>query len=478
MARNYKLWSEKEENKLVELYNAGYTNREITEQLNRNPDSVKHRVQLLKERKLIIGKRRTKTTKENYYHNAHRIIENFKKNKTTEISKENYNLILEVDQNNEADGLTENSRSHYVRYLSDFAKSLKKTSFLKASLSNDVETYIILKQKHLKESSFLSVKSTIKMFYRYLFEKKPTDANVLKIYNFLNKRKRSKTRKFVTDTKEHLTRQEMVKLVASIKGKSTDAIRNRALIACLYDSGARINELLATAVKDCNADEKVPKFFLPISKTEPRNSNMLNFSLPYLMDWIKTHEYWNNKEAPVFYSMSTSNYGDPITAGAVGQILRRALKISGIKKKITLHGLRHSKAYHMAEDGMLISEANKLFGWGRTSGMFHYYSSVKDKEVEFKELERANKLTPEQLEERKQERNAFVMKTCMRCKEKILPNQFVCGKCGLSIDKNIASQELDHYKTLQDQIKELQESVRFMGMRRVGYKKVVKKKLG
>lgn len=469
--RNYKLWSEKEEAKLVELYNAGLTNKEIMAQLNRNKDSVNHRIRLLKERKEIVGKRRTKSSEENYYHNAMRIIENFKKEKPKEVTKENYDLILGIDQSNEADGLRFNSRSHYIRYLREFSTFIGKTSLLKVSLSEQLQPYLIKRQKELKETAFQSIKSTIKITYKMFLEKYPNNTNLNKIYNFLNKRKRSKGRRVEAEEKDHLSRKEMVQLVSGIKGKSMDAIRNRALISCLYDSGARINELLATSVKDCKVDERVPKFWLPMSKTEPRNSNMLKFSLPYLLEWIKVHEYWNNKDAPVFYSMSTSNYGDPLTAGAVGQILRRILKISGIKKKITLHGLRHSKAYHCAEEGMSVSEANKLFGWGRTSGMFHYYSTVKDKELEIKELERANKLTPEQIEARQQERNAFVMKKCPRCKEDILPNQFVCGKCGLSANKEIASDELKEFKDMQQRMKEMEITLMKLAKKEIDSKK-------
>ena len=229
------------------------------------------------------------------------------------------------------------------------------------------------------------------------------------------------------------------------------------MIAVTYDSGARISEVLAVTQKDTKADEKVPRLWLPISKTKTRYCNMLKFSLPYLMDWIKIHEYWDNEDAPLFYSLSTSNYGEPILRARAGQILSRAMKISKIDKKISLHSLRHSKAFHMAEERMLISEANKLFGWAKTSGMFHYYSAIADKELELKELERAGKLTPEQIEERKLERNAFHLKSCLRCHESVTPDQFACPKCGISLRKETAQKEIASENKINDMAKQMED---------------------
>jgi len=457
--RTYNQWNEKEEAKLIELYNQGLSNKELEEQLNRNKNSISHRIAILKQQKILIKQRKIKTNGDAYNNTPNNIIENFKARKLKtrhadtklgKISDDNYKLILNMDQRNQADGLRYYSRSNYIRYLNEIALILKNKSFLNADLEQDIQPHLIKRKKELKDSAYRPIESCLKEFISYLLEKHPEKQNLIEIYNFLNKKRRSRTKAAEPEEKEHLNRTEIVKLIAGIKGKDAEAIRDRALLSVLYDSGARISELLAVTKKNTHTDANVPKLYLPISKTIPRDSNMLKFSLPYLLEWIKVHEFWNDDKAALFYSLGTSNYGEPLKSSRAGQILRRALKIAKINKKITLHSLRHSKAYHCAEEGMMVGEANRLFGWSRTSGMFHYYSTASNKEIEQKELERAGKLTQEETEARKKERNAFVVKNCLKCGEPAKPDQFVCSRCGLALNRQAAQNELQQQKKIEE----------------------------
>lgn len=465
MEKTQNYWSEKEEAKLIELYKQGLTDFEICEQLNRGKPSVSHRIQLLKERQLILSKRRISSNKDSYFSAANKIIENFynkgmrtrHKGSDRHILEENWQLIKAMDERNITDNLTENTRSNYIRHLLDWGRYLDKRSWFKVELKDVEEYFRFLQTKYKSQNSIQGHRSAIKGFYQFLAEKYGQE-NIRDIWTFLNRKKRGKVRIAAAQDKEHLTRQEVVKLVSAIRGNSLESIRNRALIACMYDTGSRINELLAVLQQHTKYNDAVPRLWLPISKTQPRYSHMLKFSLPYLMEWIKVHEFWQDENAPLFYSMSSSNYGDSLKAGMAGMVLRRALRISGIKKKISCHSLRHTKAFHSAEEGMMVSEANKLFGWSKTSGMFHYYSQVSEKELEMKEQERAGKLTPEQLTERKNERNAFVMKHCLRCHHETTPDQLICGNCGLALNKQVAEQQMYEVKiTKQDMAKQMQE---------------------
>lgn len=462
MTHTIQKWKEAEEAKLIELFNLGLTNNEICEQLGRSKDSVAHRISLLKQNRELNGKRRTKTSKQVYNSTAMRIIENFKNRKlktkhkigngTLDISNENHDLILNMDKRNEADGLAANSRSNYIIHLRSFALRLGQKSLLKATRDSEIMPYMTELQKRLKPSAYNPHKSTLKFFYNKMYQENPDNKELGVIAAYLNQKKRSRTQAEEAEEKEHCSKQEIVKLVSAIKGNDKRSIRDRAIIACLYDSGARLSEFVAVSKKDTVHDAKVPYLHLPISKTKPRNSHMLNFSMPYLEAWVKAHEFWNGDNPPLFYSMSTANYGDPIAQQMITLILRRALRLSKIGKRITPHSLRHSKAYHMALEGMLPSEANARFGWGRSSAMFNYYTRLNDREMKLRELERAGKLTKEQLEERKQERNAFVSTSCKRCHTKILPDQFVCPKCGLAKNKQIAEVELKNQKESQDRL--------------------------
>ena len=464
--KDYKKWSEAEDNKIIELYGNGLTNNEIAEQMNRSYAAISHRIQLLNKTKELNKTRRKKTAKEEYYQIAANLIESFKNKKhktrhkvaksTTDITEDNYNMILRIDGKNEADSLSLNTRANYISNLRLFAYWLKKKSFKDCNL-DIVEDYL----RHLqnkKPQTIASHKSNLKYLFTKIQEETPSQ-DVMQIVAKLSEKKRAKNGGSETEQKEHLSKVELVKLISGIKGDDLMAKRDRALLSVLYDCGSRIGELLAVRKKNTHIEGKLPKLFLPVSKTETRDSHLLNFSLPYLTEWLKVHEFWDNDESPLFYSRCVGNYGNTITAHAVRKILKRALRISEIKKNITLHGLRHTKAYHSAIEGMTPSEANKLFGWKRQSNMFTYYSAMAKDEIELRELERKGELTPEQLEERKQERNAFVSSKCNRCHTLILPDQFVCSKCGLSKNKEVAKIEIKKEEKANQEISDLQKQM-------------------
>lgn len=467
--KGHKRWTEREEAKLIELFNQGLTNKEICEQLNRDKNSITHRIQLLKERKEINGTRRSRTSEEVYNSNADRIINNFKAKKlktkhkiaesTAKISEANHKAILWLDQLNESQSLAKNSRANYIIHLRQFGLYLGKKQFKDVDLEKDIIPYISKLKANLQETGWKPHWSNLKFFYNQLAIKHP-EAKLSRVTAYFNTKSRGRKKNGNEDKiPEHLSKIELVKIISGIKGKDSRAIRDRALISVLYDTGARLSELIAVTKDNCFLDGNTPYIHLPISKTRPRNSPLLNFCLPYLNEWIKVHEFWNQDNSPLFYSMSTANYGEPIAQAMAGLIVRRARRISGIKRKITPHTLRHSKVYHLAtaEKPLIPAEANKLFGWGKTSNFYNYYSQARESEIKARELEAAGKLTPEQLEARKQERNAFVSTSCNRCHTKILPDQFVCPKCGLAKNKKVQEIQVKERKESEDKITNLQK---------------------
>jgi len=88
--------------------------------------------------------------------------------------------------------------------------------------------------------------------------------------------------------------------------------------------------------------------------------------------------------------------------------------------------------------------------------MYIYYTKLSEGEIRTRELERAGQLTPEQIEERKLERNAFKLKRCMRCSyEDITPDMAVCPRCSLALNEKIAEAELKKEKEMQAKIDDI-----------------------
>jgi len=461
--KTQKIWREKEEVKLKELYEAGLTLPKIAEQLGRTKNSVSHRIHLLKEQMELTLRRRKTELKDIYYNTSNKEINKFKERqaKYKELSKDNYNLIGEYDKENELAGLTPTSRAGLIHDLALFGVYIKNKRLIELKVC-DIEDYITHLKKRLSESSIRTHKSRIKGLYRYLVDKHGESKNILLVFNYLDKKRRGrKIDNGAVEAKPRLTKREIVKLVSAIKGNDKQAIRDRAIVASLYDCGSRCSEFIAIRNKDAQIDGKFPHYYLPMSKTKPRDSHILNFSLPYVMEWKKQHEFIDNQESAFFYSLSSSNYGEAVTDRTIALVLKKAQRIAGIKKTISPHIFRDSKAVHCAESGMTSAEANLLFGWGRGSSMFNYYSTISQNALRLREMERAGKLTEEQVQELKDERNAFVSRKCARCGKTSRPDEFVCSNCGLSLNKaeaeKVLTKENKEFGEMRQEMGEMKE---------------------
>lgn len=78
--------------------------------------------------------------------------------------------------------------------------------------------------------------------------------------------------------------------------------RDKAMIALLYESAARIGELLSMRVKDVQFDEYGAVIWLPRSKTKRRKLRVV-YSVPYLSMWLSVHLLRDNPEAALFISL-------------------------------------------------------------------------------------------------------------------------------------------------------------------------------
>lgn len=175
---------------------------------------------------------------------------------------------------------------------------------------------------------------------------------------------------------------------------SANNIRDKAFIYTLYSSGCRISEILNLKIKHITFDEYSPIIVVGFSenakKTGSRRIRLID-KQGFLKMWLDSHPLKDNPDAYVFISLSYKTRFNnqtidasklkPMKYQVVANIFKTILKKSGLKKKITFHILRKSRASHLA--GKLTEfQMDKMFGWKIGSDVPQIYVAMSGRDID------------------------------------------------------------------------------------------------
>lgn len=160
---------------------------------------------------------------------------------------------------------------------------------------------------------------------------------------------------------EPLTRAEVEALVAKCSPTSNYGIRNAALIVTLYRSGLRCAEALSLLPKDLNAEQRTITV-LRGKGHRPRVVAMDDWGWSRLSQWMdRRRQIGLDGKHPVFCTIGQRG-GKPLVRPYVAAVLRRLAKAAGVEKRVHAHGLRHSFASEMAQEGAPVPAIADLLG--------------------------------------------------------------------------------------------------------------------
>ncbi len=331
------------------------------------------------------------------------------------ISQHNKDLIMEYHRTCLIEGLSVAKTERYIydafRLAIDFKRELDKAT------EEDLKT-VVADLENRKWS--LHTKYTFKIGLRKFF--KMIDG--ITEYGESPKRlkwMKTNLKKCQTKLPEDLINEEDVE--AMVRNASCD--RDKALIACLYESGCRIGELGSMKIRDVRFDEK-GAILQVFGKTGSRIVRIVQ-SAPYLLTWINNHP---SREREDFIWISEQK--DLLSDSRITAIIKGCAKKAGIKKRVWCHGFRHARATHLA--GYLTeSQMKSYLGWTAGSDMAGVYVHLNGKDLD-KAIMKMNGI---KIEEEKKD-SILQIKECIRCK---MPNEYTnkfCKKCGFILDKEEA----------------------------------------
>jgi site-specific recombinase XerD len=173
--------------------------------------------------------------------------------------------------------------------------------------------------------------------------------------------KRSERRSFV----HYMTVEGIKFLLEQIPVNTKEGRRNLALLALLYDSGARVNEIIDLSPSSLNLNK--PCYITLLGKGNkkrivPLQNEQVRLLVSYMKETHLDNPAYNQR--PLF----ANNRGEKLTNSGVTYILNlyannaRILKPELIPEKISPHTLRHSKAMHLLQSGVNLVYIRDILG--------------------------------------------------------------------------------------------------------------------
>ena len=136
-------------------------------------------------------------------------------------------------------------------------------------------------------------------------------------------------------------------------------LRNRALMATLYDTGMRISEALALTREDV-LDGRLSRLRLTATKNgKPRTVFLSDESRRLIRDYVA--ERTDSVYAPLFASHGR-DAGTSITPAHAWHLVKQAARAEGLYDNTSPHSLRHRRAQDLLDEGMPLEWVATLLG--------------------------------------------------------------------------------------------------------------------
>jgi len=168
-----------------------------------------------------------------------------------------------------------------------------------------------------------------------------------------------------------LTREDLARLL-----EACPTARGRAFIMTLYESGARIGELLNLRRSDVELDAYGVILNLD-GKTGRRRVRLVE-SVAYLKRWLD--EIRNDAPDAVYVWFGVSEK-EPSQYAATAKFIKTTARKAGLRKKVYPHLFRHSRASELAQK-LKESQLRAFMGWGAASDMPRIYIHLSAQDVD------------------------------------------------------------------------------------------------
>ena len=336
---------------------------------------------------------------------------------TAPISQRNKQLILEFKRHLIVTDIGTPRITRYVFALKMLARVLDR-DFDQATKDDMMRVIEHLQTCGYKEWTKKTYKGILKRFYKWL---KGNDTRyppeVEWISTGLPRSKRP-----VPKPEDLLVPNEIPKLIDVCHN-----LRDKALIALLWETGARISEVGNLTAASIAFDEYGGTVQLN-GKTGPRRIRIIS-SVPFLANWLSTHPLKHTKTAPLWCCLHR-HQDEQLNYKTIAKMLQNMFQKAGIDKKCNPHIFRHSRATFMAKH-LTEFQMNQYFGWVQGSAMPSTYVHLSGKDMDAAVL----KLNGIEIGNNESD-TAPQATVCVRCKRLNPTSAELCCACGMMLESD------------------------------------------
>jgi integrase/recombinase XerD len=270
-------------------------------------------------------------------------------------------------------GLSANSLISYKQDLLKYANFLRSRNIedIRRVTKDDIVAFLFSLKGRLSPTSISRILSSIKNFHRFMLREKITRYDPSELIE---------APKIERRIPQVLSFSEVEKLLRAPSLRRPQGVRDRAILELIYATGLRVSEVSSLKMSSLNLEmgflrckgKASRERIVPLGKLADKFLNRyIKEARPRLLkgrssDWL-------------FLAQGAK----PLTRQSIWKMIKRMVKIAGIKKQVTPHTLRHSFATHLLERGADLRSVQEMLGHASitTTQLYTHINRLRLKEI-------------------------------------------------------------------------------------------------
>lgn len=269
--------------------------------------------------------------------------------------EENEKIIAAAEKGLELKGYSIKTRKAYIGHLMRFSSYINCD--LRKVIEEQVKDYILvlMREKENSHSYINQAISAIKFLYR----------DVIGISLTIESIQRPKKEKKLPKV---LSQREVADIF-----KNTINQKHRALLFLVYSAGLRVGEVVNLRVEDIDSQ----RMLIHVKQGKGKKDRYTILSEIALIELRKYYQQYK----PKGWLFPGNKEGEHISERTVQRVFENSSKKARIRKKVSVHSLRHSFATHLLEGGTDLRYIQELLGHAN-SKTTEIYTHVTRKSIE------------------------------------------------------------------------------------------------